>query len=101
MVLFWVREVIGWLLVAAGLFGVLQSMSLVGNREVVGGAIVAGMAIFVFRGGLHLIKVATAARIVLASLDRPEWSAAVGRPERGGVTGKSVGKKEQEGTRGR
>ena len=63
--LFWIREIVGWLLVLIGLAAFWLSVAFLGERQVVEASVVAGIGIFVFRGGIHLIKVATAARIVL------------------------------------
>ena len=63
--LFWIREIFGWLLVLVGLAAFWLCLAFLGERQVVEASIVAGIGIFVFRGGIHLIKVATAARVVL------------------------------------
>ena len=65
---FWIREIAGWLLVLLGLFIFFVCLS-----EVVGrpnphflSALFALMVGFiVFRGGIHLLKVAVAARVCL------------------------------------
>lgn len=67
MVLLWFREIAGWILVLLGLFVLLVALSLcqAGNKYVE--AVVAGaIGIFVFRGGIQVVKVATAARIVIS-----------------------------------
>jgi hypothetical protein len=63
---FWIREIVGWFLMAVGLFAYLicYGFFLVADRVVAAG-ILAGIATMIFRGGLHLVKVATAARVVL------------------------------------
>ena len=64
--MFWTREIAGWLLVAAGLYGYLLCFGLfLAHDKVLSGGIAAGMATMIFRGGIHLVKVATAARVVL------------------------------------
>jgi hypothetical protein len=62
--MFWIREVVGWALLALGLFifgycyfGLIQN-----GRILLTGPVVL-MGIFVFRGGIHLLKVAVAARL--------------------------------------
>ena len=64
----WTREIAGWLLVALGLYGYLLcfGMFLAQDRPVSAG-ISAGIATVIFRGGIHLIRVATAARVVMAA----------------------------------
>jgi hypothetical protein len=74
---YWWREAAGWILVALGLFifgwcGVL--LTLYHGIFESGPMTVAG--IFVFRGGIHLLKVAVAARIC------KEAAAEVGRREK-------------------
>lgn len=63
--LFWIREIAGWLLVAAGVWLFWFTLAFLGSRQVVEGSVTALVGIVVFRGGIHLIKVATAARVVL------------------------------------
>ena len=67
--MFWMREVAGWLLVALGLaaFGVAYFDWIRIGRIFPAGPIVL-MGIFMFRGGIHLLKVAVAARVC----QRPE-----------------------------
>ena len=65
---FWIREIAGWLLVLAGLYFCLISVSMMtANPSLVFSAIpIATIGIFVFRGGIHLLKVAMAARVAMA-----------------------------------
>lgn len=63
---FWIREIAGWVLVLLGLALFLYCLAFLGEGLVIEGAIVAGMGVVVFRGGIHLIRVAAAARVVLA-----------------------------------
>lgn len=67
MIAFWIREIVGWLLVLAGLYLLLLCVGFVSDRMVIEGGILAFVGVMVFRGGIHLIKVATAARVVLRS----------------------------------
>jgi len=62
---FWIREIMGWILVGLGLFLFYMCVVLFFNHLVlqVGPLFVIG--IVVFRGGIHLLKVAVAARICL------------------------------------
>ena len=68
----YVREIIGWILLALGLTFFYESLKLIKPSGgyvplVVEGFIAAFMGFVVFRGGLQLVKVAIAARVV-----RPE-----------------------------
>jgi hypothetical protein len=67
---FWLREIAGWLLVGVGLYmGYLVYLLALGHHLVELWAL-AIFGIFVFRGGIHLLKVAIAARICLQAQDR-------------------------------
>lgn len=60
---FWTREIAGWLLVLLGLFGFYICVALLLRGKIVETGPMMFIAIVVFRGGLHLLKVALAARI--------------------------------------
>jgi len=63
---FWVREIFGWLFMIAGLLGYMMCLGVfLLHDRVVEAGILAGISTMVFRGGLHLVKVATAARVVM------------------------------------
>lgn len=61
------REIAGWLLVLFGLYLIRMALGFLDGRQVVEASVVVFGAVAVFRGGIHLIKVATAARICLAA----------------------------------
>jgi hypothetical protein len=71
---FWIREILGWLLVLIGLAAFYLSVTLLldsrpwifeaGQLTVVG--------FVVFRGGIHLLKVAVAARVCAQSQAHPD-----------------------------
>ncbi|MFO0948042.1 MAG: hypothetical protein U1D30_19320 [Planctomycetota bacterium] len=65
LVTLWVREIAGWMLLALGLLLFLYCLSFLGDRRVIEGSVTASIGVVVFRGGIHLVKVATAARVVL------------------------------------
>lgn len=67
---FWGREAAGWALVALGLvaFGVCYLFLLAGQYAQSG--IMVPIAVFIFRGGIHLLKVAVAARVCLEAADK-------------------------------
>jgi len=70
---FWLREVAGWLLVSLGLVVFLYSYVFLATGHVVEGGELSLIGIIVFRGGIHLLKVAVAARVcVQAQPPRPE-----------------------------
>ena len=62
---FWLREIAGWLLVGLGLFLFYVCLSLLLSERpwIIQGGYVMIIGIIVFRGGIHLLKVAVAARI--------------------------------------
>lgn len=59
---YWSREVAGWALLAAGLWQFWNTYTLLLNRRIFEAAPSAFIAFVVFRGGLHLLKVAVAAQ---------------------------------------
>lgn len=67
---FWSREISGWILLLLGLlvFYTCYVLLLSGRPIEAGPMTVIG--IFLFRGGLHLLKVAVAARVSLQTQDR-------------------------------
>ena len=81
---FWVREIAGWLLVGLGLFifYIVLAITLTERPWLITAGPLTLIGIIVFRGGIHLLKVAVAARIcmkapVLAThrpteIDRPK-----------------------------
>lgn len=79
---FYIREVAGWVLVVLGLVLFYQVFAFL-TREPYPAFLESGplllMGIFVFRGGIHLLKVAVAARICMQAADGE-----AGRPRAGG-----------------
>ena len=67
---FWGRETAGWLLVGLGLvaFGICYLFLLAGRYVEAG--IMVPIGIFIFRGGIHLLKVAVAARVCLETAEK-------------------------------
>jgi hypothetical protein len=61
--MFYLREVAGWVLMVLGLWLFYQSYALLMNRMIVQSGPTVLMGIVVFRGGIHLLKVAVAARV--------------------------------------
>jgi hypothetical protein len=62
---FWVREVSGWVLVVIGLFIFYLCIVLLFNGHVVETGPAAFIGFIVFRGGIHLLKIALAARVCM------------------------------------
>lgn len=74
MIRFWGREVIGWMLVFLGLFIFYICIALLlerGPEIIFDGPIYTVIGIFVFRGGIHLLKVAVAARVCMTAQTEP------------------------------
>jgi hypothetical protein len=67
---YWTREIAGWLLVALGLasFGLVLGLSL--ENRIVPAIPMTVIGVFLFRGGIHLLKVAVAARICQQAQER-------------------------------
>jgi hypothetical protein len=74
---FWVREVAGWVMVVLGLAAFGLSIRLLTQHYWIEAGLPSLIGIFLFRGGIHLLKVAVAARICLQVQDRlrPERTA--------------------------
>jgi len=62
---FWLRELAGWLLVGLGLLVFYVCFALVMNGYVVSAGPLTFIGFIIFRGGIHLLKTAIAARICL------------------------------------
>ena len=69
MLRFWVRELLGWLLVliGLGLFYVCFAMLMMPSPRIFEAPTLSIIGIVVFRGGIHLLKVAVAARLAMAT----------------------------------
>jgi hypothetical protein len=72
---FWVREIAGWLLILLGL-GLFYLCVAILLGTTPGKVLEAGplmvIGIFVFRGGIHLLKVSIAARVAMQSQKQTE-----------------------------
>jgi hypothetical protein len=67
---FWIREIAGWLLVAIGLYVFYLAYIMIMSRMIWEAGQWALVGIIVFRGGIHLLKVAVAARVCMKALDQ-------------------------------
>ncbi|MFM8274266.1 MAG: hypothetical protein ACKODX_18315 [Gemmata sp.] len=63
---YWSRELAGWALLAAGLWQFWNTYVLITSRRIFEAGPAAFIAFVVFRGGLHLLKVAVAAQAARA-----------------------------------
>jgi hypothetical protein len=67
---FWIREMAGWALVVLGLMVFSEVYGFCMDRKPVEASILTVVGIFIFRGGIHLLKVAVAARVATQARDR-------------------------------
>jgi hypothetical protein len=69
---FWTREVAGWILLALGLYVFYRSYTLLigGPDRQIEGGILTIVGIFLFRGGIQLLKIAVAARVCMEAQQR-------------------------------
>jgi hypothetical protein len=67
---FWIREIMGWVLVGLGLLVFYMCVALLFNHYITEVGVVFIIGIVVFRGGIHLLKVAVAARICLQAQEK-------------------------------
>ena len=71
---FWTREVAGWALLVLGLYVFYRCYQLLtdSNHYVLEGGTLTLVGIFLFRGGIHLRKIAVAARVCVEAQERLE-----------------------------
>lgn len=84
---FWTREVAGWLLLGLSLYVfyrayqllISEHLMVVGDREqvvaghyILEGGMLTMIGIFIFRGGIHLLKIAVAAQVCMEAQERLE-----------------------------
>jgi hypothetical protein len=74
---FWAREVAGWALLALGLYIFYACFDFLLKGRVIEAGSLTVIGVFVFRGGIHLLKVAVAARVCMEAR-----APAVARPVR-------------------
>ena len=77
---FWLREIVGWLLVLIGLYFLYFCFLLLRDRAIVEAGSLSIIGIIVFRGGIHLLKVATAARICREARERTKTARPAQKP---------------------
>ena len=59
---YWAREVAGWVLVLVGLWAFLRAYDLLLNKRIFEATPMVFVGFIVFRGGVHVLKVAVAAQ---------------------------------------
>lgn len=64
---FWLRELAGWALVLLGLFVFYLCLALMLSDRIIQAGQLTIIGIFIFRGGIHLLKVAVAARVCMVA----------------------------------
>ncbi len=67
---FWIRELAGWVLVLLGLVAFGVSFWMLKQHYWIEAGVPSLIGFFVFRGGIHLLKVAVAARICLQAQEK-------------------------------
>ncbi|MFI4982667.1 MAG: hypothetical protein ACHQIO_20130, partial [Nevskiales bacterium] len=74
---FWIRESAGWVLVLLGLAAFGLTVWFLLHHYFIEAGPASLIGIFLFRGGIHLLKVAVAARVCLQAQEkvRPEQAA--------------------------
>jgi hypothetical protein len=63
--MFWIREILGWLLIALGLyvFYIAMQILLLEGPRLLEAPLFVAIGFIVFRGGLHVLKVSVAGRV--------------------------------------
>ena len=79
---FWTRELAGWVLVGLGLFVFWKCYALLMDHYFLQGGSLTVIGLIIFRGGIHLLKVAVAARVCLEGPDEKAPATAPARPSR-------------------
>ncbi len=67
---YWVREFVGWGLVVLGVLVFYACYDFLEHGRVVETGALTVIGIFLFRGGIHLLKMAVAARVCLEAQER-------------------------------
>jgi hypothetical protein len=79
---YWLREIAGWLLVLLGLWIFVTVYDYCQQRMIFEAGLMTLVGIIVFRGGIHVLKVAVAARICRTAQDQL-YPAATGAQQSG------------------
>lgn len=74
---FWIREILGWLLVVAGLWLIGQAIDFVADPEaprIIEASVYVFGGLGLIRFGILLIRISTAARICLKDNSKTAWT---------------------------
>ena len=71
---FWTREMAGWILIVIGLYAFYKCYTLLTDPEhrILEGAAMTVVGLVIFRGGIHLLKIAVAAQMCIEVQERIE-----------------------------
>jgi hypothetical protein len=69
---YWLREIGGWLLVALGLLAFYACYALLLGGQIAEAGAFTVVGVFIFRGGIHLLKTAVAAQVCMHAHQRAE-----------------------------
>jgi hypothetical protein len=69
---YWTREIAGWILILIGLLACWNSYSLFLQKRVLDGVPVMFLGFIIFRGGIHVLKVAVAAQAAMLLPESPK-----------------------------
>jgi hypothetical protein len=69
----WIREIAGWLLIGLGLLVFLYCLGTLEQGKIWEAGPQTLIGIIIFRGGIHLLKVAVAARVCLSAQEQGDW----------------------------
>lgn len=84
---FWLREVAGWGMVVLGLFAFYACYAMLLAGQVVEAGAFTIVGIFVFRGGIHLLKMAVAAQVCLEAQKRTDMEERTNQSQQAYSTG--------------
>jgi hypothetical protein len=85
MIHFWVREILGWVLVVIGLYLFMVTVAILLTQppqhpRILEAPALVIIGIIVFRGGIHLLKVAVAARVCMQTQTEAKKEPAAEKP---------------------
>ncbi len=74
---YWIRETAGWVLVGLGLLAFYACYAMLIGGQVIEAGAFTMVGIFIFRGGIHLLKMAVAAQVCLRAQKEAEAAEAI------------------------
>jgi hypothetical protein len=78
---YWLREVAGWVLVGLGLLAFYTCYDLLRRGRITEASAFTVVGIFIFRGGIHLLKIAVAAQVCMEAQRRAEREEKQAKPD--------------------